>query len=233
MKQSIKYRHELKFQCSEIQMTIIENRIKTLMQLDSHVKDGRYNVRSIYFDNYNNRCFFENERGVDPREKYRIRIYDASDDHISFECKRKERGKTYKSSCQISKNTYTNLIYEKRTNISSVKSDLLREFVVLKETQLFKPVVIVEYDRTPYVYSVGNVRITLDRNIRSSSNFQDFFSDKISSRAILPKGQHLLEIKYDELIPDYIKEVLQLGDLQQTTFSKFYLCRKYAMGGQL
>lgn len=91
----------------------------------------------------------------------------------------------------------------------------------------------MEYERTPYVYNIGNVRITLDCNIRSSDDFSSFFENNLRTRQILPQGQHLLEVKYDELLPDFIKEVLQLGDLQQTTFSKFYLCKKYSIGGSL
>ena len=229
----IKYRHELKYQCSDLQLAVIKSRLSNLMRYDTHAKNGSYKIRSMYFDNYENRCYYENESGTDPREKFRIRIYNSSNRHISFECKRKERGKTYKTSCLLSKEQFAEIINEKRITVFANKPELLRKFIILKQTQLFKPAVIVEYDRTPYVYDIGNVRITLDRNIRSSNDYTDFFSDSIVTKPILPQGQHLLEVKYDELLPDFIKDVLQLGNLQQTTFSKYYLCRKHSVGGLL
>lgn len=233
METKVKYRHELKYQCSDLQQAIIKSRLSNLMRYDTHAKNGCYTIRSMYFDNYENRCFYENESGTDPREKFRIRIYNSSDHRISLECKRKERGKTYKTSCLISKEQFAEILNEERITNLANKPELFRKFIALKQTQLFKPAVIVEYDRTPYVYDIGNVRITLDRNIRSSNDYLDFFSTDIVTRPILPQGQHLLEVKYDELLPDFIKDAMQLGNLQQTTFSKYYLCRKHSLGGLL
>lgn len=202
------------------------------MSYDSHAENGYYNIRSMYFDNYADRCYYENENGTDPREKYRIRIYNSNSERISLECKRKERGKTYKESCLLSGQDYEAITSGGFLSDLCNKPALIRKFLILQQEELYHPVVIVEYDRTPFVYSIGNVRVTLDRNIRSSMYINDFFSKELPTRPILPTGQHLLEIKYDELLPDFIKEVLQLGDLQQTTFSKYYLCRKYSLGGQ-
>ena len=231
MDESVKYRHELKYTCSAIQLAIIRSRLQLIMKPDPHAKNGQYTIRSLYFDNYENRCFYENESGTDPREKFRIRIYNASDQRISLECKRKERSKTYKTSCLLSISEYENLVTGRWIDHVDDKPALLRKFSVLMKTQLFKPVVIVEYDRTPYVYNVGNVRITLDQNIRSSDYVNGFFCENLPTRQIMSVGQHLLEVKYDELLPSFIKDVLQLGDLQQSAFSKYYLCRKYSMEG--
>ena len=227
------FRHELKYQCSAAQLEIIRNRLMVLMNYDLHAVNGQYTIRSLYFDNYDNRCFYENESGTDPREKYRIRIYNANIDRISLECKRKECGKTYKTACLLSNAEYDELLHGGNLSSLLTKHKLLRKFTVLMHMQRFQPAVIVEYDRTPFVCPVGNVRVTLDQNIRSSNAFSQFFSEIIPTRQILPQGQHLIEVKYDELLPDYIKDVLQIGTLQQSTFSKYYLCRKNSMGGQL
>lgn len=228
-----KYRHELKYRCSISQLEQIKQRIEKLIPLDKHADNGQYCIRSMYFDNYANRCYFENESGTDPREKFRIRIYNASDKRISLECKRKERGKTHKTSCLLTKEQFYALANNGIINDIESQSELLRKFYCLMKTQLFKPAVIVEYDRTPYVYKNGNVRITFDKNIRSSIEFYKFFEKNIATREILEKGQHLMEVKYDEYIPDFIKESLEISELRRTTFSKYYLCRKYSTGGNL
>ena len=228
---SVNYRSEIKYRCTEAQLALIHSRLQSLMLPDPHAQNGSYAVRSLYFDNYANRCYFENESGVDLREKFRIRIYNASDSRITLECKRKEHGKSYKTACPISMDDYRALLQGGSLRDLGQKPALLRKFSVLMHTQLFRPAVIVAYERTPYVYNVGNVRVTFDRGICSSQDFGAFFSEQLPSRQILPKGEHILEIKYDELLPAFIKEALQTGDLRQSTFSKYYLCRKHSMGG--
>lgn len=233
MTNKTKYRHEFKYQCSEAQLAIIQSRIETLLDHDPHAKNGQYTIRSMYFDNYANRCFYENENGTSPREKFRIRIYNGSDKRISLECKRKENDKTYKTSCLLTMQEYESILEGGDfTNFAS-KPPILKKFIILLHTQQFKPDVIVEYDRIPYIYPVGNVRITLDQNIRLSTDFEHFFSPTIATRPILPTGQHLLEVKYDELLPTFIENVLQLNNLQRITFSKYYLCRKFSTGGRI
>ena len=101
-KKQTKYRHELKYQVTDAQIQMLKNRIHHLLPLDSHVaQTGSYFIRSLYFDDYDNRCMKENENGTDPREKFRIRIYNGSAEKITLECKRKERGKTHKTSCPL------------------------------------------------------------------------------------------------------------------------------------
>lgn len=87
---SPKYRHELKYQISDAQVVMLKNRIDHLIPADSHVEEsGAYTIRSLYFDDYEDRCMQENEDVTDPREKFRIRIYNHSTKRITLECKRK------------------------------------------------------------------------------------------------------------------------------------------------
>lgn len=224
-----KYRHEFKYICTEEQLSIIQNRLNNLLKIDKHAKkDGKYTIRSLYFDDYDNRCYYENENGIDPREKFRIRIYNCDENHISLELKQKYRGKTHKVQEPISKDIVNSFI---NNNISYSENygPLLKKLYLLNKTKFMKPVIIVEYERIPYVYSNGNVRITLDKNISSSRNIKNFFDKNISKRPITSTGIHILEVKYDEFLPDYIYNNLQLNNLEQTAFSKYYLCRKFSL----
>ena len=229
----LKSRHEFKYRCTEAQLFVLKNRIDHCLSLDSHANSDGYTIRSMYFDNYTNRCYYENENGTDPREKFRIRIYNADPSRITLECKRKEHTKTIKTSCRLSMEQYEKILNRTCPFSGNEEDAVLNKFLYLQKTQGMNPAVIVEYDRIPYICSAGNVRITLDRNIRSSRSFSNFFDPVIPSRPLMPASQHLLEVKYDELLPDYIKDLLQLDSLQQTTFSKYYLCRKYSFGGLL
>jgi hypothetical protein len=225
-----KYRHELKYLVSAAQIPLLKTRIASLMQRDPHAgKDGIYTIRSLYFDDYCNRCYYENENGTDPREKYRIRIYNHSDQKISLECKRKERGKTLKTACPLTRQQTEQLIRGEPPMVTEEIPPLLRKFAVEMKTRRLRPVVIVEYERIPYIYKNGNVRVTFDTQIASSSDVEDFFSETLSKRPVMPVGQQLLEVKFDEYLPDFIYRNLNLNRLQQTAFSKFYLCRKYSL----
>ena len=104
---------------------------------------------------------------------------------------------------------------------------VLNELIILRNTRLMTPKVIVIYKRIPYIEKVGNVRVTLDLNISSSNKFANFFDESIQKRPVLEERMHLLEIKFDEFLPNYIKENLEFGNLTQTTFSKYYYCRRY------
>lgn len=223
-----KYRHELKYLISEAQISLLRCRLNGIMKSDPHVGPaGIYNIRSLYFDTYNNQCFYENENGTDPREKFRIRIYNHSSSHITLECKRKERGKTLKTSCPLTLDQTQQLMEGKILKDQHNLPPLLQKLQIQMQTQLLRPVVIVEYDRTPYVYKVGNVRITFDTNVTSCSDVSSFLSENLSKRPIMPRGQHLMEVKFDEFLPDFIYHSLNLEHFQQTAYSKYYLCRKY------
>lgn len=225
-----KYRHELKYVISAAQIPLLKSRIANLMKPDPHAgADGIYNIRSLYFDDYSNRCYHENENGTDPREKFRIRIYNHSTERIMLECKRKEKGKTKKTSCPLTVEQAEQLMQGKPLPQIETLPPLLRKLILQMRTQGLHPVVIVEYERIPYIYKNGNVRVTFDTQISSSSNVHDFFADTLPKRPIMPAGQHLMEVKFDEYLPDFIYRNLNLGKLQQAAYSKYCLCRKYAL----
>jgi len=228
-KNSFKFRHELKYVVSGAQLAMIQNRINHLLTPDSHAgPTGSYTIRSLYFDDYCNRCYYENENGTGPREKFRIRIYNHSTERITLECKRKERGKTLKTSCPLTLEQTQTLMEGKVLSNIADQPPLLQKLTMQMLTRRLRPVVIVEYERIPYVYKNGNVRITLDTNIASSGVIGRFLDEWFPKRPIMPAGRQLLEVKYDEYLPDFIYNNLQLESLQQTAFSKYYLCRKYS-----
>lgn len=223
-----RFRHEFKYICSYGQLRMLQVRLTGLISPDPHAgKDGVYNIRSLYFDDYYDRCLKENEAGTDPREKFRIRIYNHKSDRISLELKRKVRGKTQKLSCPLTEEQCRTLMAGELPLTDKDTPAVLRKLCLLMQTSLMRPKVIVEYDRVPYVYPQGNVRVTLDENIRASGRTELFLEDQIPLRPIMPAGQHILEVKYDEYLPDFIYRAVQLENLRQTAFSKYYLCRKY------
>ena len=222
------YRHEYKYQCTLQKLLGIRNQIEAVMYQDANVgDDGTYTIRSLYFDDYNNRCFYENVNGTDPREKFRIRIYNGDASFIKLELKRKERGKTKKLSCHLSEELCRMAMNGELLPIEAVDSAVYRKFCMQQSTRLLQPKVIVEYDRVPFVYPDGNVRVTLDLHIRSSDRIESFLDKEIASRAIMPTNRHLLEVKFDDFLPGHLAQAL--SDIPKTplAISKFAMCMEY------
>lgn len=228
---TLHYRHELKFICTDRRLFLLENRIRHLCRPDTHAGPGGiYVIRSLYFDTYDNKCLLESEAGTDNRKKYRIRIYNGSDEMIKLECKHSFRGMKAKETCRITREQCECLMNGDPIGEVEPSQELLRRFMWDRSTMLLKPKVIVEYTRAPYVCSLGNVRITFDRDIGSSSDVHCFLEKDIRRRGILRQGEQLLEVKYDEALPSVIREFLTADrQLSRTSFSKYVLCRQYGM----
>lgn len=222
------YRHELKFLVSDESLLLIRYRLEPLMRQDMHQKGAAYAVRSLYFDDFYDSCMQENENGIDNRKKYRIRIYDGADTVIRLEKKIKYRGMTRKISKEISREDC--LCYMSGRTPAPGRgdiSDLEKELYAEMKTRGMHPVTVVEYERTAFVEPRGNVRITFDRNIAGSGATGHFLDAKLPMVPLLPKGRHVLEVKYDQLLPGYIAQVLETGTLLRTAFSKYYYARNY------
>ena len=141
-----RYRHEFKYLCSYGELMMLKVRLQGLVSLDTHVgESGVYNIRSLYFDDIYDTCYRENEAGTDPREKFRIRIYDHSSERISLELKRKVRGKTQKLSCLLTEEQCRGLMEGEIPVLQENSPALLRKLCLLMQTRHMRPKVIVKY----------------------------------------------------------------------------------------
>ncbi len=224
-----KYREELKFICSQKELDIIFERIKVIMKFDENQKESSYRIRSLYFDDYYDTALHENEAGVDNRKKFRIRVYDNPLNPIKLEIKYKYKGKTLKDSCELTMEQYNSIINNDIIFNPGFKKPLMLLYLENK-LRLLRPKIIVEYERTVFVDFPGNVRITFDRNISYSEQIEAFFEDRIDLIPLLPTNQHVLEVKYDEFLPDYTAQLLEIGVLSKTAFSKYFLSRMSTKG---
>lgn len=226
---SMRFRHEMKYLVSDAQLMMLSSRLKGIMQPDKHAgPDGKYVIRSLYFDDVDNTSYYENDAGTGRREKFRIRIYNGSMDRISLERKSKVSDKIRKVSCILTREQYEILSDDRADKtVKEEYPELMQKVLSMYQLRLLKPKVIVEYERTPYVYRLGNVRITFDRNVTSSVFLDSFSEQHIHGRPIMPAGMQLLEVKYDEFLPDHIYRSLALDNLRLTAYSKYYLCRRY------
>lgn len=227
------YRHELKYLLTNQQLLEIQCALDILMKHDPNIRpDGAYSISSVYFDDYYHTCLCDNQEGNTPREKFRIRVYNHSLKRITLEKKYKVNQMTAKRSCIISEDEMWKAIYGIPLDVEHTSDRaLLQEFALDQRTKLLKPIVVVDYDRIPYVSPDGNTRVTLDQSIGGTDDFSDPACLKTIPTCVLPTGYQLLEVKYDDFLPDELYNVLNLGHLQNCAFSKFFLCCQ-AMKGE-
>ena len=214
------YRKELKYNISNKDFILINHNLKNLLNKDSNCKNEFYTISSIYFDNYKKTSYNQVKNGLSERWKYRIRFYNYDNSYIKLEKKFKINGLTNKKSVKISFEMLENILCG-NLKISSNNPNLLNEFLIKMQTEFLRPIICIEYDRIPYIYKIGNVRITLDYNIRYTNKFDNLFDRNKKVHYLFDK---ILEVKYNELIPDFIRYRLELNHLEQTSFSKFNNC---------
>ena len=214
------FRHEYKYICSQGDLTVLEHRLDAAMEPDEHAgADGMYHIRSIYFDDPYDSSVLENLAGVNHREKWRIRAYNCENDMI------------HKDICPLTREQFDLLTAGRPVPVTKDTPQLLNRFSYLIAAKGFAPKVIVGYDRRPYVCRAGNVRVTFDTHIFSSPDIGAFFEKALCRRPVQRTGQHLLEVKYDEYLPDWLLHAIQLKDMQRTAFSKYYQSRTNDEGG--
>ncbi len=212
-------RKELKFLLGEQELFLIETKIRSILEKDPHQTGDSYLIRSVYFDSPERTCFRENAAGVDKRRKYRIRTYNNSDALIRAEIKSKYRDTIHKDSAALTREQY-----EAMMSGCIEPADTTHEFAYKILGEGYRPSCIVEYERSAYFYGPCNVRVTFDKNIRASSDFERFFDKDLPTVPACEPGKHILEVKYDEFLPEFLAQILQTGTLRRTSFSKFYQC---------
>ena len=223
-----RWRHEYKYIIDAAQEEILKVRMNGILFRDPHVrKDGSYLIRSLYFDDLGDSCLTENLAGSDPRSKFRIRYYNNESGRIQLEKKSKYRGMCIKDSCELSSEECGMLMNGKVPALNETMDAQKRKLLTEMELRHLIPKVIVTYERIPFVYSGGNVRITFDRKISSSGDILQFLTGMYAERPVLGCGRSVLEVKWDEVLPQHIREVMRLEGLEWTAFSKYYMCRRF------
>ncbi len=222
----MKLRHELKYYINHSDYLSISSKLKSIVPRDRNSgENGRYGIRSIYFDDYNDKALMEKLTGVNHREKFRIRLYNHNLNYIRLEKKIKFRGLTEKISEVISKDEVESVLKGEIEFLRNSGKQLFMELYVKMRNGFLKPKTIVDYFREAYVFTPGNVRITFDMDIRSGIFSRDVANFNLPAMAVIPKGYIVLEVKYDEFIPELIMDMIQIDDRSKTAISKYALSR--------
>ena len=220
------YRHEWKHMINHADKIAIHQRLRAVAQVDANATDGRYLIRSLYFDNISDKALREKLDGVNRREKFRIRYYNGNTDQIHLEKKSKWNGLGTKDRTLLTADEAQRIVDGDLSWMIGSDRPLVQELYVKMNSQGLRPKTIVDYTREPFVYAPGNVRVTLDYNIRTGLLCTDFLNpDCITIPA--GAGETILEVKWDEYLPSVIRDAVQLGSRQLSALSKYAACRMY------
>lgn len=222
----MQYRHEWKHEINYADLLTLRMRLAAVMHRDTHAEEGIYRVRSLYFDNLYDKALREKIDGVDPREKFRLRLYNGDATYIVLEKKSKYGGLCAKESCRVSAEETERILCGDRTWMGEDGRPLLRELCVKMKTEGLRPKTVVDYTREPFVFAPGNVRVTLDRDIRTGVLSTDFLNTETLT---VPAGDApiILEVKWDAYLPDIIRDAVSLPSRRVCSFSKYQQCRLY------
>lgn len=222
-----KLRHELKYSINERDDKEVTARLRKLFSHDDHADThGSYRVCSLYFDTPYDKALRQKIDGSDRREKFRIRYYNEDLSFIRLEKKMKLYGLCAKHSARLTAEQVDRILRGEYGFLLDSGQPLLVEFYSKLQGQMLRPRTIVCYDREAFLYGPGNVRITLDRNLRSGMEGIDFLSPQFMTAGVSEK-MTVLEVKYDEFLPEIVKMAVQIPNRQASAFSKYAVCRKY------
>jgi len=222
----MKYRHEVKCEITESDFYVLRQRLKAVMKPDAHTVDGKYLIRSLYFDNLDDKALKEKINGVAEREKWRIRLYNHDKSFIKLERKYKNNALGNKLSTKLSEEEAQALVCGDFKSLSEKNDPVLTAFLSKCNSDLLKPRTIVDYTREPFVFTPGNVRVTLDYNIKTGLWVTDFLNPDCPMIPIRP-SPIILEVKWDEFLPDIIRDIVQLNSRRAGAFSKYASCRMF------
>lgn len=220
------FRHEWKHEITVSDCIALRARLGAVAKKDIHGSNGVYQIRSLYFDDLRDTALREKIDGVNMREKFRIRYYNGDTSYICLEKKSKINGLCRKESAVITAREAAAILDGDWGWMAGCGRPLVAELYAKMRTKGLRPKTIVDYMREAYVFPAGNVRVTLDWDIRTGLGCTDFLNPACVT---IPAGPApiLLEVKWDAFLPDIIRDALQLEGRRACAFSKYAACRIY------
>ncbi len=218
------WRNELKHELNNCDFIRVDSFVKAVAKVDEHAgSNGYYKIRSLYFDNVYDKALCEKQDGLNEREKFRIRIYNDDPSIIKLEKKMRYEGKSLKVSCEINKDECDKIISGDTGFMLGDKRELMCELYAKMKSQQLRPYTIVDYTRKAYTYPAGNVRITFDYNLRTIQYSNNIFDNTLPTMPVY--DGIILEVKYDNFIPEIIGDIVRFSHRRTDSFSKYAISR--------
>ena len=227
-------RKELKYYISYNEYIVLSRLLKRIFQKDKYNQEslGGYLVRSLYFDTLDNNSFEDKVGAIEERSKFRLRIYDAASKSVKFEIKSKTDYTVTKETAIISRDDAEEIQKGNYEVMLKYKNKVLNKAYIEFRKRPYYPVVLVDYLREAFFYDANKIRVVFDRFLKSTPLHLDLFADDI----MMPQLKNdivIMEIKYDNFIPMWIKQLLQIPSFERSAISKYVIGRLAAFGAAI
>jgi hypothetical protein len=222
------FRHEFKYYINYFDYETLRSKLKYVLKNDKFSgSNGDYHIRSLYFDDLHNSALYEKQAGVLQRRKFRIRIYNYKDDVIKLEKKSRVGQFINKESASLSLEQYRMIRDGNYSFLRDSCNSIFNEFYFELAANKIKPDVIVDYVREAYTSGINNIRITFDKKLRTGLLNTDLFDRLLPTVDVIERPVHVLEIKYDNFLPEHLRKILQISSSTRFAISKFVICKKF------
>jgi hypothetical protein len=181
-------------------------------------------VRSLYFDTFYNNDYMDKENGIENRRKIRLRMYDPKSNTIKLELKEKFGSSQIKRSISITKDIALKLMKGNYSCLRTLQNDFADELFYIMQTEFYRPKCVVEYNRLAYIVPENNIRITIDRDLKATEANMDIFSSSLNLYPV--SSEIVLEVKYNNFLLDYVKDIINIIDKSETSMSKYCISRQ-------
>ena len=209
----------------------IKEFIHPFVALDEHVNEGAdsgYLISSLYLDSPDHRLMGMTEQGMKNRFKLRIRSYDEiPESPVFLEVKKKIDGVLTKRRVPVRREEAVGFLNgEPLDNLELEAGDRgdAEEFLSLMNRTQAIPVMHVRYMRQAFNAVDGSpLRVTFDRELVFQPAHELEFVVNGQGWRDAHMKQTILEIKFTDRYPSWIKDLIQFFQLQKQSVPKYVI----------
>jgi len=228
-----KWRRELKLLLPRRHNQRINDFLMALMSVDSHALDGRYMVKSLYYDSDVLGAFFNKKAGDLSRFKVRLRTYPGtvSGDQAFLEIKRRRGDVVWKERFAGPAAMLHRVATNSQEDSKARSFESTPTLSLLRSMMTLYPKVSVEYERVPFQGSSGGpLRITIDGPVyvEAFKTIDQLFAPSVAATDIL-NGYSILEVKFQHSLPVWFDDLIKLVEMPVITYSKYVEATNYLL----
>lgn len=218
MQNTVFRRREQKYLLAESQRQALEQLLLQQMEPDKY---RRSTVCNIYYDTPDRRMIRRSLEKPIYKEKIRLRSYGPArvDSPVFLELKKKYKGIVYKRRIRLPLGEAMAYMAEPAARLDA--GQIGREIDYVKDFyRNLEPAVYLSYQRLAWRSREGDLRITLDWDVRYRLDRMDL-SLPPDGKPLLAPGQYLLEVKTAMAMPLWLTGFLSSNGIRKISFSKY------------
>jgi len=218
-------RFELKYLVPQRRVGEIVRSLEPFVMPDANWEDeGGYPIHSIYWDSDEWTLFWEKIEGLKDRRKLRVRRY-AGADYAFVEIKHRTDRTLQKRRARLPLDTVFRTFRGEPDELDApidIEDPVVGEAMGLRFRHRLRPRMAVSYRRKAYFGRYDpDLRITFDSRVQYHHRNVDIAAPFETGPYILDPRIAILEIKFNDRVPDWLVRLVEGHGLQTTRLSKY------------